>query len=515
MIEMKKYNFYILRLLSVSFLLSLFACGADETDGLSNEVDTTERPLTISAQLGTAVTTRATTITTQLEEGSIGVYRKTTNGYDALNNILYSWNDISNSWKSDDEADRTKTLYVGNRFADVYAYYPYSTSQGSSPVFNLVMGRYNQEDVMYYAKTIQVNNSAAQANFAMKSPYSRITFQIKNSNMSSCLVKDFKISFKSKINAMGSIDISADNPTVIGQFPIESYDFELSGSDPIYDTGIAAGDTNDELDLLMIPQDMSTMTITVQLALSNADISTIASVTISSNAFSDYKLKQGQQYIIPLLIQGAAIVFDSKAVPELTPNPDEDPYNDKEITAYTLPPVELGDDLEVATGNLYYYVSQIIDPEKNPNYEKDGENRWYGFAARNGQMFPERHSTPVNTFTYSTSMDDFCKRVGSNWKMPTRAQLQALADLANSCSSSGTCDDGGNTVDGWWIGNASSSVIPPATSRSTDVIFLTAGTYLDSDGGYLSVPSGSNGPIAYTSSGTPPATSFIRCVTNK
>lgn len=492
---MKKYNYHILRLVFAGFILFLSACG-DETGGLTNEVDTTERLLIVAAQMHTEVMTRTAT---ELKEGSIGVFRKTANGYGALNNVCYTWNNTTQRWESADE------IYVDNRNAEVYAYYPYSSSRDNNTVFNLSMQRYTPETAIeFYSGTQQVNNSTALVNFAMKSGYSRITFRLLNKNLSACRIKQFKIDFNSNIKADGSIDISTANPTVSSTATtVATYSIGLTDNDSIYKTGIDPGQTDETIDLLMIPE-QNMPDININVLIDNAP----ASVTIPASAFSG-ALEQGKQYIIPLIIVqgGTAITFDTKQIPGLGPNTVKDPYEDNKLTVYTLPPVILSENLQIATGNLYYYESQIINANKNPNYSLDGKNNWYRFATRNGQMWTgpgEENVILYNKFTYTPSMSDYCQRVGSNWKIPTGIQLQELSSLAKI---NGTCNDGGSNVSGWWIGAYNTG----DASYQKNAIFLTNGTYLASDNGYLTV-NGSG--VTYTAS-VAPANSFIRCINSK
>lgn len=505
MTEMKKYNHYTFRQLLAYSLIFLSACSADKTGEVTGEIDTTERPLTIAARMETEVTTRTTTVTT-IKDGSIGVFRTTTNGYDALNNIPYTWNAYEERWISADVTDKTKTVYVDYRDADIYAYYPYDPFQTGS-TFALSMKRYTPESAIFYAQMQQVNNRTGSVTFAMKPGYSRITFRVLNRNLSNCIIQKFKIDFDSNVNTTGSIDISTANPSADSPAsPITTYDFLLSSTDSIYNIGIEKGKWDETVDLLMIPgQSIPEMTITAQLTLKDMmNNSVTTSVTIPSGAIGE-NLIQGRQYIIPLIIQGTAIIFDTNKVPGLGANTDKDPYNDNELTAYTLPPVKLSENLQVATGNLYYYTSKLIAASKNPNYILDGVNNWYCFAARNGQMWPEINSTANYEFAFSPTMDDYCKRINTHWKMPTGAQLQELADLPYQL---GTCDDGGTVVSGYWIGTYK----PEEGSRQKNAIFLTEGKYLDNNDGYLLIV----GPGAPTyKSSDAPLNSFIRCVIDK
>lgn len=503
---MNKINYHTCHLWLAGFALLLSACTAD-ADGPVPEadVDTTERPLTVTAQLEAEVETRAASTTTSaLETGTLAVFRKTTNGYAALNNIPYVWDTTDKKWKSANAADKAKTIYVNHQNAEVYAYYPYKSAQGSSTTFNLTMGRNTPDATMLYSATQNVNNRTALATFAMKSGYSRITFRLLNMNLPYCLIKSASVTFGSAMKTQGTIDISAATPTTTATTVTNnSYSFSLT-ADSIYKTGIGTGKWDETLDLLMIPgQSVPQMTISVQLTLSGMLSNATTSVTIPSSAISG-NLVQGKQYIIPLLVKGTTISFDSNKVPDIGANTDKDPYGEDKLTAYTLPPVALAPNLNVATGNLYYYTSAIISTAQNPNYVLDGDvNNWYCFAARNGKMWVEKDKSATSTFSGTS---DLCARLGTNWRMPTKAELQQISTLTQKA---GSCNDSGTgSVDGVWVGNYDSSLTD--VNYQTTAVFFTPGIYISSDGGYLTV---SKTSISYSASGA--TTGSVRCVSTQ
>lgn len=495
---MKIYAHYANWLLPITTtVLLLSACTAEEPAGLSVDLsDATERPLTVTAQLEAAVETRAVT---GLQEGTLAVFRKTTNGYAALNNIPYTWDADAMGWKSADSTDKEKTVYVDHRDAEVYAYHPYDASRGSSPVFNLIMGKNIPGATMFYSATQKVNNRTALATFTMKSGYARLTFRLLNKNLPYCLIKSATVGFGSAVKTQGSLDISVATPAVsLGAVTATSFAFPLTDSDSIYKTGIATGQWDETLDLLMVPgQSVPQMTFTVKLKLSGMLNEATTAVTIPAGAISG-NLAPGKQYIIPLMVKGTTISF-TNPVPGIGTNTDKDPYGEDKLTAYTLPPVKLADDLQVATGNLYYYVSKLISTTQNPNYALDGANNWYCFAARDGYRWSEQ--APTYQFS-AIPATDLCKRVGDNWTLPTRAQL---AQLTFSSKRVGTCNDSGKGAQsGCWLGSYNSA----QGSYQQNAIFLTNGNYLASDGGYLNV---NGATLTYYTTGTA-ANSFIRCV---
>lgn len=504
---MKTFKYHTSQLWVAGFALLLSACTA-ETDGPvpDAEVDTTERPLTVTAQLDAEVETRAASTTSALETGTLAVFRKTTNGYAELNNIPYTWDTTDKKWKSEDATDMTKTVYVDHRDAEVYAYYPYDASRGTNTIFNLTMGRNTPSATMPYFATQKVNNRTAIATFAMKSGYSRITFRLLNMNLPYCLIKEATVTFASTMKTEGTIDISTTPPAIAAEEATTSNHVFSLTTDSIYNTGIGSGKWDETLDLLMIPgQTVPQMTITVKLAYRTMLNNATTSVTIPENTISG-NLVQGKQYIIPLLVKGTTISLANK-VPDIGDNSEQDPYGENKLTAYTLPPVTLADGLNVATGNLYYYTSKRISTDKNPNYEMDGNvNNWYCFAARDSKMWVEKDqgTTLVSSFN---STPDLCTRLGTNWRMPTNAELQEISSLSKTA---GTCNDSGATdkkdTKGVWAGSYDSS----QGNYQKTAVFFTPGTYISSDGGSLTVSTSS---ISYSASGA--STGFVRCVSTQ
>lgn len=502
---MNKINYHTCHLWLAGFALLLSACTAD-ADGPVPEadVDTTERPLTVTAQLEAEVETRATAST--LETGTMAVFRKTTNGYAALNNVPYTWNTTDKKWKSANAADKTKTIYVNHQNADVYAYYPYKSAQGSNTTFNLTMGRNTPDATMLYSATQSVNNRTALATFAMKSGYSRITFRLLNMNLPYCLIKSASVTFSSAVKNQGTIDISAATPTTAaGSATASGYTFPLTATDSINSLGIGTGQWDETLDLLMIPgQTVPQMTISVKLTLSGMLSNASTSVIIPANTISG-SLVQGKQYIIPLLVKGTTISFAANKVPDIGANTNKDPYGEDKLTAYTLPPVTLADGLNVATGNLYYYTSQLISTDQNPNYTLDGANNWYCFAARNGKQWVEKDQGTTLVSSFSTT-PDLCVRLGTNWRMPTKTELQQLSNLTKTA---GSCNDSGTgNVSGVWVGSYNAS----QGNYQKSAVFFTPGTYISSDGGSLTV--GTSSPyISYSASGA--TNGLVRCVSTQ
>lgn len=114
-------------------LLFLFN-GCEENSELLGEADAGWKPIefpSCRAQLGVSGATRASGLT-EIKTGTLGLYRKATNGYTELNNVRYTYKEATTEtaagWESD---DATNAIYVNAKTADIYAVYPYMEIGGA------------------------------------------------------------------------------------------------------------------------------------------------------------------------------------------------------------------------------------------------------------------------------------------------------------------------------------------------------------------------------------------------
>lgn len=472
--------------------LALLLAGCSDTQ---EPVEVIGFPVPVEIQTASItgeVETRASDVQ-NLEQGSIGLYRTTDNDYAAINNTPYSYTD--GKWTSADPEDNTKTVFVDHRSATLYGYYPYSaTPDATGTVFNLGLKRFTESDALFYTGDITgVTNRNTALKMQLKPAYSRLTFRLKNYNLPDCVISSMTVTPTSgTFITDGTIDIHAAGPTVTkGSATTASYAFPFvtagDTADSITVKGIATGQWDQTMDMLWIPQPLSSFKVTIHLHFSGEDIDTTpsvdntVSVTIPSSSLS--ALQQGTQHIIPLLVKGTTI-SGSVTKPTLTVVDPYDPFEENKLPSYTLPPVDVNG-VYVATGNVFSYYDNILD------------SNWYTFSGGSGGVFGDNR---ITTFTQAQANSaDPCQEVGPNWHTPTAEQLKTIMN-AKTGSRTSLSDRGTNNY-GWYVGVANST---------TGVFFAENYQYLSRDGGYLNVTS--TGMTYVESAGT--AAYTIRCVSD-
>ena len=476
--------------------LTLLLAGCSDTQ---EPVEVIGFPVPVEIQTASItgeVETRASDVQ-NLEQGSIGLYRTTDNGYAAINNTPYSYTD--GKWTSAAPEDNTKTVFVDHRSATLYGYYPYSaTPDATGTVFNLGLKRFTEADALFYTGDITgVTNRNTALKMQLKPAYSRLTFRLKNYNLPDCVISSMTVTPTSgTFITDGTIDIHAAGPTVTkGSATTASYAFPFmtagDTADSITVKGIATGQWDQTMDMLWIPQPLSGFKVTIHLHFSGEDIDTTpsvdntVSVTIPSSSLST--LQQGTQHIIPLLVKGTTI-SGSITKPTLTVVDPYDPFEENKLTSYTLPPVDVNG-VYVATGNVFSYYHDML------------LRTWYTFSGKSGGVFGDSR---VTTFTQAQANSaDPCQEVGPNWHTPSAEQLKTIMNAKTGSRTS--LSDRGTTNYGWYVG-----VTNGATGDFTGVFFAENYQYLSRDGGYLNVTS--TGMTYVESAGT--AAYTIRCVSD-
>lgn len=496
----QKYNpsVWMAATMAAGILLLLAGC-SDTQEPI--EVDGFPVPVEIeTASLTGEVETRASDVK-NLEQGSIGLYRTKDNDYAAIDNTPYSYTE--GKWTSADPADEIKTIFVDHRNATLYGYYPYApTPDANGTVFNLSLKRFTEVDALFYTGDMtNITNRNTALKMQLKPAYSRLTFRLKNYNLPDCVISSMTITPTTAGNTFitdGTIDIHHATPTVTkGTTTITEYEFPfktagenadaatIAAADSITVKGIATGQTDETMDMLWIPQNLSGIKITIVLHFNGESVTpetaNTLSVTIPSSSLS--ALQQGTQHIIPLLVKGTTI-SGSVTKPTLTVIDAYDPFEENKLTSYTLPPVEVNG-VYVATGNVFCYHHDLLD------------QIWYTFSGKSGGVFG---GSRVTTFTQAqVNSADPCQEVGPNWHTPSAEQLKTIMNAKTGSRTS--LKDWGTTNSGWYVGVANST---------TGVFFAENYKYLSRDGGYLNVTS--TGMTYEESAGTSAYT--IRCVSD-
>lgn len=487
--------------LTAGILLLLAGC-SDTQEPI--EVDGFPVPVEIeTASLTGEVETRAADVK-NLEQGSIGLYRTAENDYAAIDNTPYSYTE--GKWTSADPRDKAKTIFVDHRNATLYGYYPYAaTPDASGTVFNLRLKRFTEEDALFYTGDMtNITNRNTALKMQLKPAYSRLTFRLKNYNLPDCVISSMTITPTASgatFITNGTIDIHHATPTVTQGSPaIAKYDFPfktagadaddttIAAADSITVKGIGTGQTDETMDMLWIPQNLSGIKITIVLHFNGESVTpetaNTLSVTISQDKLS--QLQQGTQHIIPLLVKGTTI-SGSITMPSLSVVEAYDPFEEDKITSYTLPPVDVNG-VYVATGDVFCYHHDLLD------------QIWYTFSGKSGGIFGSTKNR-VTSFSQEDVKKDPCQKVGPNWHTPSAEQLKTIMNAKTGNHSS--LSDRGTSNSGWYVGKA----------NSTDgVFFVDNYKYLSRDGGYLNVTSTGMTYVDAVESSTTKYT--VRCVSD-
>lgn len=490
----QKYNpsSWMAASLAAGILLLLAGC-SDMQEPI--EVDGFPVPVEIeTASLTGEVETRAADVK-NLEQGSIGLYRTAENDYAPLDNIPYEY--AEGKWTSSAPTDKAKTIFVDHRNATLYGYYPYAvTPDANGTVFNLSLRRFTEADALFYTGNMtNITNRNTALKMQLKPAYSRLTFRLKNYNLPDCVISSMTITPTTAGDTFitdGTIDIHQVKPTVTqGTATATKYEFPFktagADADNITVKGIATGQTDETMDMLWIPQNLSGIKITIVLHFNGEDVNATpslnntVSVTIPQDKLS--QLQQGTQHIIPLLVKGTTI-SGTVTIPELTTVEASDPFEEDKITSYTLPPVDVNG-VYVATGNVFSYYHSTLN------------QTWYTFSGKSGGVFG---GSRVTTFTQAqVNNADPCLEVGPNWHTPSAEQLKTIMNAQTGSRTSLT--DWNTTNYGWYVG----------APNSTDRVFFGEGyKYLSNDGGYLNVTS--TGMTYEEPAGTSAYT--VRCVSD-
>lgn len=498
----QKYNPSVWMAATVAAGILLFLAGCSDMQE-PIEVDGFPVPVEIeTASLTGEVETRTSDVK-KLEQGSIGLYRTAENDYAAIDNTPYSYTE--GKWTSADPEDKAKTIFVDHREATLYGYYPYAlTPDANGTVFNLSLKRFTEKDALFYTGDMtNITNRNTALKMQLKPAYSRLTFRLKNYNLPDCVISSMTITPTASGATFitdGTIDIHHATPTVTQgiatatkyEFPFKTAGADadadaIAAADSITVKGIATGQTDETMDMLWIPQNLSGIKITIVLHFNGEDVNTTPSlentlyVDIPSSKLT--ALAQGTQHIIPLLVKGTTI-SGSVTKPTLTVVEAYDPFEENKLTSYTLPPVDVNG-VYVATGNVFSYYHSTL------------AQTWYTFSGKSGGVFG---GSRVTTFTQAqVNNADPCQEVGPNWHTPSAEQLKTIMNARTGSRTSLT--DWNTTNYGWYVGVANST---------TGVFFAENYKYLSRDGGYLSVTS--TGMTYAESAGTSSYT--VRCVSD-
>lgn len=303
-------------------LLLLFG-GCTERSELLGGTDTEWKPIEISscrAQLGADVITRASALA-EIKAGTLGLYRKATNGYTALNNVRYTYHEATletaAQWMSD---DASKAIYVNAATANIYALYPYMEIGGATTnghgfdgtyVTGMHQQRYysdSQNEVMISGE-VPANNRAPRLELVMRHIYSRLTVRIKNVTSETLLFKSLTLKPKAAYTTVARVDISKTDLTPEQTSTSSNgYSFPFEVKDEIYANGIASDAVDESIEMIWIPQTFAAdMEITIVFSGTKSLKETTLTATLPRAHLP--KLDPATRYTLPLLVAHATIII--------------------------------------------------------------------------------------------------------------------------------------------------------------------------------------------------------------
>lgn len=300
--------------LSLMFLFN----GCEEGSELTGETDAGWKPIEVAscrAQLGVSGVTRASSLT-EIKTGTLGLYRKATNEYTALNNVRYTYKKATTTtaarWESDNATD---AIYVNAKTADIYAVYPYMAIDGEptnghqfdgTNVTGMHQQRYysdSRNEVMISGDS-PANNRAPRLELEMKHIYSRLSLHIENSSEQTYIIKSLTLQPKAEYTTEAKVAISASSPMpekTAGS--TQGYSFPFEQTDVVYTKGIAPATTDESVEMIWIPQSFSAdMEITIVVGVAADTQQTLWTVTATLPQAHLPQLLPATKYILPLKI---------------------------------------------------------------------------------------------------------------------------------------------------------------------------------------------------------------------
>lgn len=473
--------------IGLAAIFALASCEQDDslwkesTSGSSLQLGTVQ----VLTQMNNALTrtTGYTSLTTP--DAEMGLFRKS-NGeiYSKMENVRYQYKrpdtESPYAWSPYDDASNIRLHPT--TLADIAAYYPYNASPlmvtGKEGVINLSAAiRKNASQDLWYNHFL-ASGTNYKKNLSLGHAYCRMKITILKDG-----VTDTKNLYSLKISG-GRASTTSTTDGIFSTGTLDMFSGTYTGDTQDYTpvNDISANTypiTNDAsttkavFDLMMIPTTLSgDVTMTVTVGESSDNVSTM-SASIPAVDFGG-KLTAGNIYNLSARIKGSTITFSTKGeVPSLDPK-EEFPFGIDKLPAYILPPVTIGTGLYVATGNLYYYESALIDPALNPNYDPvTGNNYWYCFAGRTGKMWVEDGATAIYNFSKEEAANA-CSSMGDGWLITPPAAMNTFNTLKRTHVS---YTENGITTSGWWISIQNPTDTDPA-------IFLQDGHYQTSGAVY-------------------------------
>lgn len=396
----------------------------------------------------------------------IGVFRIKGSGFDATDNVEYTYSSSTNKWTS------TTPILVGYQAANLCAYYPYnSVTFTTGPTATLEATKYEAGKDMSYASSAgtTVTNQNPETTFAMNHAYARIKLAIKRSEINfigNCNISTVNLRNNKNFYANRTLNISTG-----------SYGGSVSGGGWTYtlDSGnMDVGSTNNEYDVLVPPQPVNSG-LTITLVVDGSERSaTIPAASFSSN------LTAGSQYSISLVLSDIEVIPQGNVniedwVSDKIPIDVVEKYMPPKGSVIKVPSSEINLGGAGCTSSDKIYLGSLSWAGANIQSLPTGQNYWGPNGSGNGNYYVWMSSVPSGSANNAT---DPCSELipeqyGYEWRLPTKIELEMLS----------RCTD--KQVKGNGI----------LFLNSTKGLYLPFAGHRDKDGGYE--PTVENGVVGY------------------
>lgn len=279
--------------MTVMIAIALSGCGSDVLEMQSGEgmvpVEVSE---VLSVGAGSAESRAAPPVTT--DGAQMGVFRIEDPPYPALDNVEFTYIAAESKWTN------SSPILAGYKPVHLCAYYPYnSVTFSSGPNTTLEATKYEPGKDWSYATTAEstVNNKNPEVTFAMKHAYARIKLAITRSVDNfhgNCSISTVNLKNNTNFYVKRTLNISTDSYG--GNATKDGFTYTLDSGN------MDAGSTNNEYDVLVPPQSVSSG-LKITLVVDGMERSaTIPAASFSSN------LKASLQYKISLLLTDIDVI---------------------------------------------------------------------------------------------------------------------------------------------------------------------------------------------------------------
>ena len=413
---------------SIAFLLSALGMVSCSTTDTESDIKSNGSDV---LRVTTEMTTRSVITSSSFAKGdNIGVFALNTNGnaYSSTSTNMLATYDGSN-WNFTGNV----THLTENANADVYAYYPYTSSATNIlkiPVDISYNSTTGQADYLYGAGGSH-NLSNPQADILFKFALARITLQLS--------VAEGNVNDKLVINSVKLANSNSYGIATSGTMNTKTGEITATGNaDAFINVPMSATITKTEAtttDLLVIPTSVANGNVTLTLSINGY----VASVSLP-----DVSWEMGRQYTYPVKVS-----LKENKIAELTiSNPTIVPRTNTTQSSQDLvvdltdqPSIDEAIDLGLPSGVKWAsYNVGATKPEEYGGYYAWGETKTKSDYSEESYLYYANSSyISIGSNISGTQYDVAHVKWGGNWRMPTYTEQ---TELSENCTSAWTTING-------------------------------------------------------------------------